>query len=349
MDAVIIAGGLGTRLFPLTLSIPKSLIPFLDLPLIVYPMAVAREMDCKSIAIAGGHLSEMLKSRLSSFVGLSPDDSLASEGNLTLKFVEEKEPLGTGGALANAIQSLCLVPPILVMNGDVITDVSAREFLSFHKKRGTSATLLCSQVSVPERYGAIEVSGGSVTSFREKGERIGEPPYFVNAGIYIFEEDAVRRTTSISGAFSLEEVIFPALAKEGKLSAFSHQGLWQDVGTLASYFRTQFDVLGYWLTRGREKFLGDREDFSLFRDFVYIHKEAKIGRGTDLFHRVIVMKGAEIGSGCRLQNVIALPYSRVGNGCNLTSVTVDSETVVPNDTVASDRIFSKDRAELLTL
>lgn len=348
MDAIVIAGGLGTRLFPLTLSTPKGAIPILDVPLVAYPLALAEEAGCERAVIAGGHLLGRIEQTL--LEAMQAKQSGEARLSVSVEFVEEPEPVGTGGAIANVLAKRKIEPPVIVMNGDIVSDVSVNAMLEAHRKASYPATLLTVQVHNPAGLGILEVSeDGIVCSFIEKGEPTDKPPYFINGGIYIFEGEVLDMISSIGGEFALETKIFPRLAEEGKLFAFTHKGFWRDVGTLESYFLTQFDILGYWLTRTRNIFFGQRDEFLLFRDLIYIHKSTKLGENCDLFHRAIVMRDCEIGDGSRLQNTILLPGAKVGKRCELTGVIVDAKTRVSDGSKVSEKILSCDREELLIL
>ncbi len=334
MNAVILAGGLGTRLYPLTLKRPKSLLPFLDLPLIEYQLQLSREGGCEKTSVAAGHLSSELRNYL------APSD-------LRLDFIEEEEPLGTGGAVARALREARPEPPVMVLNGDIITDIAPRSLLETHERLNGRLTIVAAEVSAADSFGSLTIDQtDTLLAFNEKAENQGgNEPTPVNAGVYILGEQACAELAARDGAFSLERDFFPQLAQKGLMRAHRHKGFWRDVGTLESYFKTQFDILGYFLTMGTGNFGGDRDDFSLFRDFIYIHNEVSLGDSCDLFHRVILQRGASVGAGCYLRNCLVLPGATIGNNCRLETVIVDSDTTVPDGTEADSRLFCGDRQE----
>jgi len=337
MEVVIIAGGCGTRLYPLTLGRPKSLLPFLDRPLIEYQIDFAREAGCERAFAATGHLSADI-------------EAYVNGCGFDVHLVVEDEPLGTGGAVAHALRSAQLQPPVMVLNGDIVCDVAPRSLIETHERLGDRLTIVASEVPDASSFGTLTIDeAGSLAAFDEKlPSEAGNEPTPINAGIYLLGDEACNDLASREGAFSLEQDFFPELARRGLIRAHRHKGFWRDVGTLESYFKTQFDVLGYFLTMGRENFCGDRNDFALFRDFIYIHQDAKLGDNSDLFHRVILMRGAKLGDDCYLRNCIVLPGGIVGNKCKLESVIVDSDTTVPDGTKAEFRVFSGDLEEAFT-
>jgi len=337
MEAVIIAGGYGTRLYPLTLERPKSLLPFLDRPIIEYQLDLAREAGCQRAFAATGHMSADVETYVDSC-------------RFDIHLVTEEEPLGTGGAVALALRSSNVEPPVMVLNGDIVCDIAPRSLLETHKRLGAWLTIAAADVLDASSFGTLTIDETeSLLAFNEKlSQDAGEEPTPVNAGIYLMGEKACAELASREGAFSLEEDFFPELARQGLIRVHRHKGFWRDVGTLDRYFKTQFDILGYFLTMGRENFGGDRDDYALFRDFIYIHQDAQLGDNCDLFHRVILMRGAKLGNNCYLRNCIVLPGGIVGNQCRLESVLVDSDTTIPDGTEAESRAFSGDREEVFT-
>ena len=338
MEAVIIAGGYGTRLYPLTLTRPKSLLPFLDRPIIAYQMDLILEARCEKICAATGHLSTDI-------------ETYVNECGFNVHQVEEDEPLGTGGAVALALRSAQLQPPVIALNGDIVCDIAPRSLLETHERSGSWLTIAAADVVDASGLGALTTNeDGKLLAFDEKPSvENGDDRTLVNAGIYLLGDEACDDLVSRKGAFSLERDVFPELARKGLVHVHRHKGFWRDVGTLESYFRTQFDVLGYFLTMGRENFAGDRDDFALFRDFIYIHQDAQLGSNCDLFHRVILMRGAQVGDDCFLRNCIILPGAIVGSGCKLESIIVDSSTTIPDGTKTESRIFSHDREEVFAI
>ena len=310
------------------------------------------DAGCEKVIVAGGHQLEKLKETLTEAQGyLSQVFPKLSE--IEIQFLREEEPLGTGGAVANAIKVAGISSPAFVMNGDILCDVDAKELWKCYESSGGKSVILAPSVPDPRQYGLLLIEGlgaeDIVVKFIEKGEAKGKPPYSINGGAYILGSDALKSIASHIGEFSLERQIFPALAKEGKLIAKRHQGFWRDVGTLESFMKTHLDVLGVWLTEGREKFFGLRNDFALFRDFIYIHNSVALGQGCDLFHRVVLMRECKVGSGSRLQNVVALPGAVIEDKCQLTSVLIDAHTVVSSGSILSESVISREKVEPLIL
>lgn len=332
MDAIILAGGLGTRLYPLTLSTPKSLLSFLDRAIIEYQIDIACEAASERIVAASGHMADML-----SGYALCPD--------LGIECVQEESPLGTGGAIAHVIRDKGLCGPLLALNGDILCDIAPRSLVATAEALGTPVTITAAPVEDASAYGALEINkAGMLTAFREKDAASEtdnpEKRSMINAGIYYLDERAVKRLACREGAFSMETDFFPALAAEGGVGVHVHNGFWRDIGTLELYFKTHFDILGYFLMMGTANFGGKRGDFALFKDFIYIHNQTVLGAGCDLYHRVVLMKGAEVGEKSHLRNCIVLPGARIGKGCKLETVIVDAGYTLPDGLVIANRVLS---------
>ena len=336
MDAVILSGGLGTRLYPLTLKRPKSIIDFLDRPLVDYQLDIAEQLGCETVVLALGHQSAAVEETCRRYGGTAK-----------MRFVSEEEPLGTGGALANALREGGVSGPVLVLNGDIICDVSPRSIQDTHHRCGAQVTIVGAPVRDPQAYGTLQFSqDGMVTGFCEKAppREPGKLTY-VNAGIYLLSAEACTQLRETSGAFSLERDFFPQLAAGGKIAAHLHQGFWRDVGTLESYFNAHFDVLSYFLMMGTANFGGRRGDFTLFRDLIYLNNSVKLGDKCDLFHRVVLMAGVKAGANCYLRNCVLRPGTEVGDDCRIETAIIDRGSSIPSGTVMEDEVRSGGRTE----
>lgn len=341
MDAVIIAGGLGTRLYPLTLAYPKTLVPLLDRPLVAYLLDLVEQAECVRVVFAVGHLRDELRDYFAHREEMRTEPKPPGSSAPAVFFSEEEEPLGTGGALSNAIRQLSIEGPLLVLNGDIVTDLVPASLISTQQRHRAPAVVTGYRVPNPEGLGLLRVEEDSrIVFFDEKSEHPGAAPYTINAGVYFLDTPVVHELATREGAFSLERDYFPGLAERGELLLHRHGGFWSDVGTLESYFNAQFAILRHWFTIGRENFAGTRGDFSLFKDLIYLHQQAQLDKNCELIHRVIVMAGAELGKGCRLQDTIVLPAARLNKGCHLTTAIVDRGTSLPPETRGENVVFS---------
>jgi mannose-1-phosphate guanylyltransferase len=307
--AVVLLGGLGTRLYPLTEDIPKPALPFLDKPIISYPLVLFKEAGVERIVLCLGYGSEAM---LDLF---EQNDGFGME----IVPVFEDEPLGTGGALASAIDEFAGEPEILVANGDILCNIDIGAMIAGHRRAGAALTIALYRVDDPSRYGLVRTDeDGRVTAFLEKTEFPGDPPYLINTGAYIL-------TPSLLGALprnakiSLERELIPAWIRDGVvIGSHVHGGYWRDIGTLASYYRAHFEVLHHYQMYDPAFGGWDDKGFKIFKGYIYIENSVKFAGKVQLEKQVVLMRGVEVGDGARLDRVIALPGARIGAGAVVT-------------------------------
>jgi len=221
MKALILVGGFGTRLRPLTLTLPKPLVPFCNKPMIEHQIMALAEAGVTDIVLAVNYRPEVMVKQLQKF---------EVEYNIKIHFSVETEPLGTAGPLALAREILgkddsCF----FVLNSDIVCPFPFKQMLEFHKKHGKEGSILVTRVEEPSKYGVIVCkpsTEGQIESFVEK------PKVFVsnkiNAGIYIFNPAILKRIEL--KPTSIEKEIFPKMATDGELFAMDLKGYWMDVG-----------------------------------------------------------------------------------------------------------------------
>ncbi len=228
--AVILVGGLGTRLRPLTLRVPKPLVPIAGKPFLYYVLRKARAEGLKKCVLLTGYKGEMIRKYCGS----------GKRFGMRMEYSSEKEPLGTGGALLNA--GGLLSGTLLVMNGDSFLDLDVKKFFAFHKKKKALATVFAMRGDLTAR-GVVEAGkDGRVRKFLEK-QRGGRGVF--NTGAYLIEEEAVKffakliANGKLPKAFSMERDGFPLLAEKKKLFAHVGQGHFLDMGTFDSLSRAK--------------------------------------------------------------------------------------------------------------
>jgi mannose-1-phosphate guanylyltransferase len=214
--AVILVGGLATRLRPLTERIPKAMLLIANRPFLEHQLE---------------HLSRHGVERVILSCGYQPDAIRAHLGD-RVEYVVEDEPLGTGGAIAHAARGLG--ETFLALNGDVLTDLDVTALVRFHRERAARMTLALHRVEDPSRYGVVVTdASGAVTRFVEKPERGSAPADTINAGAYVVEPDVLDLIPP-GRAVSVEYEVFPELIGAG-LFAYADDGRWLDIGTPESY------------------------------------------------------------------------------------------------------------------
>ncbi|MGI8580099.1 MAG: sugar phosphate nucleotidyltransferase [Solirubrobacteraceae bacterium] len=329
MQALILAGGEGTRLRPLTSTVPKPVVPLVDRPFAAYMLEWLRSHGVDDVVMACGFMAEGVRDVLGDGSALG----------VRLRYLAEPRPLGTAGAIRFA-QDL-LDERFLVLNGDVLTDIDVSAQIAAHETTGARATLALMGVEDPTGYGLVSVDGeGRVTDFLEKpGPGFAGAP-LINAGVYVLARDVIDLIEP-EQMVSIERDVFPALIGDG-LQAVRADGYWMDIGTPERYLQGTYDILeGRVATPVRERLGEDGRSVgegsriagsilppALLEDDCQVAEGATVGGGVVLrrgvsvgagsrVERAVVLEGAEIGSECSLSACVVGPGARVGDGCTI--------------------------------
>lgn len=232
MKALLIAGGLGTRLRPLTYTRPKHLLPIANRPHIEHVIDLLVEHDIREVVLLTSYLAE-------AFSGVV--DSAATRG-VRIEVAHETDPLGTAGAIKNA-GHLLGDETFFAFNGDVLSSVDLSSALAFHRDRGGLGTIVLTPVEDPSAFGVVETdAGGQVLRFVEKPPPGTVDTNLINAGIYVLEP-RVLDVIPAGRVVSIEREVFPALAERGQLYATPTSAYWMDIGTPEKYLRANLDAL----------------------------------------------------------------------------------------------------------
>ncbi len=233
MRAVILVGGEGTRLRPLTYAVPKQMLPVVEVPLIERVVGHLVAHGVTDIVLSLGY-------RPDAFVAAYPDNRCAGA---TLTYVVEDTPLDTAGAIRFAATQAGVDGTFLVLNGDVLTDLDLTALLRFHRAHGGEGTIALAPVEDPSAFGVVATDGdGRVEAFIEKPAPGTAPTNLINAGTYVLEPTVLRRIAS-EGRVNIERETFPAMVADGALYALESRGYWLDVGTPERYLQASTDLL----------------------------------------------------------------------------------------------------------
>lgn len=220
-QALILAGGKGTRLRPLTYEMPKVMIPLKGRPFLEHLIELLKSYDITDVILSVGYLKEQVKEHFGN----------GSKFGVRIRYLEEDEPLGTAGCLKLARKQGMLKSTFIMMNGDEYKEVDIEDMLSFHKKQGVMATIGLKTTDDPQNYGVAVMQGSRIMRFVEK------PKEFVsnlfNAGIYILEPEVIDLVPE--GYAMIETDLFPKLCELGKLAGYPFEGKWYDLGTFERY------------------------------------------------------------------------------------------------------------------
>ena len=233
MRAIVLIGGKGTRLRPLTWRTPKQLVPVLNRPLLAYLLDGLRSHGFDRVSFAMTERDEDIEA---AFTGD------ASPPGLAIECVLEGEPLGSGGAIANA--SSGWDEPFLVCNGDIVSDIDLGAFAGEHRRRDAELSITLSEAEDPSRFGVVVLGDGDrVTRFVEKPPREEAPSRLINAGLWLFEP-GVGHMLDADRFNRVEDELFPNLAAAGRgIFGHRHAGYWADIGNPEAYLQTNLDLL----------------------------------------------------------------------------------------------------------
>ena len=317
VKAVVLVGGLGTRLRPLTETIPKPLIPLVDRPFLHHVLDHLSRHGVEEVILSSPHLRTAF-------------DSFISErrGDPAVRWMEEKSPLGTGGAVVDAAQHLD--GTFVVSNGDILTDLDVSGLVAFHRENGSAATIALTAVDDARPYGLVEVEGGRIAAFKEKPTLPG--PGLVNAGTYVLEPGALKGLPS-HRPLSIERDVFPGLIASGApVFGFTSSAYWMDLGTLGKYLQATFDVLS-----GRVKALHYPAPFVDPR--AVVSPRCRLGKwtvagpasefgGESDVDRSVVLARARVEPGARVRDSVIGPGALVRAGSVVEGAVIGANQVV---------------------
>ncbi len=219
--AIILAGGKGTRLRPLTYEIPKALIPVQGKTLTEHLFDLFKKYGITDIVLSVGHMGDKIKDHFGN----------GTKFGLKIVYVEEKESLGTAGPLR--LGKDMLSETFICTNGDELKDIDLAEMYKFHKHSKALVTIALTTVEDPSAYGVARLSGNRILEFVEKPSKEKAPSKLINSGLYIIEPEVISMIPQ--GFAMLEKDIFPKLAEQGKLFGYPFSGQWFDTGTMERY------------------------------------------------------------------------------------------------------------------
>jgi mannose-1-phosphate guanylyltransferase len=233
MKAVVLVGGEGTRLRPLTLSTPKQMLPIVGVPMLERVLTHLASHGVDEAILSLGYLPNAFREAY-------PEGVAAG---IPLTYAVEPEPLDTAGAVRFAAAYGGVDDTFVVVNGDVLTDLDLSALLAFHRQRGAEGTIALHPVPDPSAFGVVPTDGeGRVTAFVEKPPRDEAPTNQINAGTYVLEASVLERIPA-AGRISIERETFPAMVRDGVLFAQSDDGYWLDTGTPADYLQAHYDLV----------------------------------------------------------------------------------------------------------
>ncbi len=291
MKAVILVGGEGTRLRPLTVDTPKPMLPLVNVPFIEYVIRLLKKHGVDEVILSAGYLPAAF------------DDHLGDGSDLGVKivYVTEKRPLGTGGAVKNV--ATYLDDTFIVFNGDILTDLNITQLVEYHRAKKAVATLTLTSVDDPTSYGLVPVDeAGNVREFLEKPSWDEVTTDLINAGTYVLEP-AILDLIPPNENHSFERGVFPLLIERRQpIVGFPSNAYWLDIGTPSKYLQAHRDIL----------------DGQLDGDFAgtEIKRNVWVGDGTTVAASAVVFGPCVMGSGCVVHaDAMVFGHTSLGDNC----------------------------------
>ena len=340
MQALILAGGKGTRLRPLTMHTPKPIVPIANQPFLLYQLELLKRADVRDVILSLSYQPHKIEEKLGD----------GSDYNVRISYAVEASPLGTAGAYRNAASLIS--ETTVVFNGDVLTDIDMNDVIRFHRERQAAATIVLTPVPNPTAYGLVETDkkDGRVRRFLEKPKPEEVTCDTINAGIYILEPRVLDYVPE-GEPFMFEYGVFPQLLeREEPFFAYVWRGYWRDIGTASSYLAANLDVIA-----GRVKLLaplaserGEKFDATAeIEPPSVVDPSCTLKAGAQIINSVVsrncyieerariensvVRGGTRIGAGSTVQGAV------IGKGCHIgRAVELGSGTVLGDKSVVSD-------------
>ncbi len=339
LKAVILVGGEGARLQPLTYHMPKPMVPVLNRPFVEHTIAYLRKYGIENIILAMSYLPEVIQNYFGD----------GSSLGVRLTYAMENNPLGTAGAVKNAERHLGST--FVVLNGDIFTDLNLADIFVFHRHKGAKATIALTWVDNPCAFGVVETdSDGRVRRFVEKPGSDQVTTNWINAGIYILEPEVLEHVPTNSH-YMFEKGLFPLLLELGEpVYGYPLSGYWLDMGTPEKYLRLNCDLL---LSEARSPLIrGLSRDEVCYDKDVIIHPSAKIvgpaaigskcriGQRAYIKGPVVIGPDCYVGEGASIERAVLWRGVNIGAGARLKQCVVGSNTKIEDNDQVINRVVT---------
>jgi NDP-sugar pyrophosphorylase family protein len=316
MKAILLAGGKGTRLRPLTLHTPKPIVPIFNRPFLNYQIDLLKQVpEIDEIILSLNYQPR----RIEELFGDGTD------AGIKIRYVVEPAPLGTAGAVKYAGDKL--TESVVVFNGDVLTEIDLAAVIRLHRERQAKATIVLTPVENPRAYGLVETdAAGNISRFLEKPKPEEITTHNINAGIYVLEPDTFDRIPS-DVSWSIERSYFPSLIERGEtFVAYIYNGYWIDIGTPEKYRQVHRDIMDGRFTTA--PFAG------LPAPGTVVAPDARIEDGATIDGPCFIDEGVQVKAGARIG-----PYSVLGRQTQVDEdAVIDGGIVWPNCRISRDSV-----------
>jgi len=324
VKAVLLVGGMGTRLRPLTYRIPKPLVPVMGKPLMMHVIdALPKEVD--ELIIPVSYKTEMMEDYLR-----------RNRPKRKVTLVDEPEAMGTGGAVKNVEQ--LLDGPFLVINGDSIWSLDVAKFIKFHREKKAFASISLWPVEDVTPYGVVDLdSDARIRRFQEKPKKEEAFSNLINAGVYALEHEVLEHIGK--GFVSMEREVFPRILDRG-MYGYRFDGYWVDCGKRENLLDA------YWTIMGKDAKMIDRKavvEGAEFRKPVTVREQAVV-TGAVIGPSAYISERAVVGIRSKVERSVVLEDARIGARCTIVDSIIDAGVTVADDTEVKSTILSKAKA-----
>ncbi|GAB6946479.1 NDP-sugar synthase [Vulcanisaeta sp. JCM 16161] len=340
-DVIILAGGLATRLRPLSYSRPKPLLPVLDREIIDWIMESVTKIPLNRIFISIRYMGDLIKEHM---------EKVWSDFKDRLIFVMESKPLGDAGPISLINEKYELSDTFLVVYGDILSDINAASLVSFHEKMGGVATITLTRVDDVSRYGVAQLDETNrIINFIEKPKQyVGSN--LINAGFYVFTKEVVKLIPkNPESQIKLAIDVIPRLLRMGEVYGYIHNGLWFDIGTPEDYMKANFSVLASRCGNTNNGCINiDLPSTVTVQPPVYLGPNVTIGSNTEIGPNVIIHRNTKIGSTVKIINSLIFEGSSLCDGVYISGSIIGSNTYigkwarVEDGSVIGDGVYIKD-------
>jgi NDP-sugar pyrophosphorylase family protein len=336
VKAVLLVGGEGTRLRPLTWSMPKGMVPIANQPFLDRQLTWLARHGVDEVILSLGYLPDAFHAHF-------PDDRF---GPIRLRYAVEPKPLGTAGGIRFAAEGID--ERFVVCNGDNLTALDLGAMIKFHDERGAEASIYLTRVADPSAFGVVPTRpDGEVVGFVEKPPRDQAPTNWINAGIYVLEPALLERVPERMNV-SIEREVFPRMVStRSALYAYQYDGYWLDIGTPATYLQANADVLAgelgvppapdavdhgdcVWVQPG-----GRPAEDARLEGPLLIGSGAVVASGATVTASVLGA-GASVGEGARVVRSVLFPGARVAPGAEIIDSVLGAGSVLQDGAVIAD-------------
>jgi NDP-sugar pyrophosphorylase family protein len=317
LKALILAGGKGTRLRPLSCTRPKLLFPILNKPLLDWTLESLAEVGVSQVTLALKHMAEVFMQHYGE-----------SRHGMKISYSKEKQFMGTGGAIKYAEKYIGYEEPFLVLNGDIFTKIDYTKLLKKHKEKSSLATIALHRVEDPCRYGTVKLTQESqITQFLEKAPFGQVSSNIINAGIYVLDPKIFNRIPE-GRPVSIEREIFPKLAEEGSLFGHEFKEIWMDIGKPLDYLKANrilLDLEEKKRALGKDVIVGEEV---MFKDPVVVDSGVEVGQKSEIGPYAIIGRDTVLGKGVLLENSVVFSDAVISDNASVRGAVIGEGAII---------------------